>query len=1572
LAIIILAWLAIQTELVQNWLARIATKRLSKQLQTEVSIKHVSIGLFNRLNLEGTLIRDRQKDTLLYAGQLKVRITDWFFVKDNAVLKYVGLEDAVVKLKRTDSVWNYQFIADFFSSPNSSKQKKGGFELNLKKVDLKNVAFLQDDQWVGQRMEGKVGSLTMDAENINFDKGSFVINDVTIDKPYFLLKDMDGLRPDSLANKKAKVDTGLQLNGPGMFLQIANIKITNGTFINDGNRRAPYPYFDGAHLNITKLNANFANLSLHNDTLRSTVDISAKERCGFDLKKLKAQLKITPQIMEFAQLDLQTNKSRIGNYYAMKFKHFNHDFSEYVTNVFMNADFSNTKVNSDDVAFFAPDLATWKKEVALSGRFTGTVSDFDVTRLFAKTDGTSVSGKLSMKGLPDVDKTVINFTEGNLQTTYRDLSIFVPALKDTKEPNLAALGLIIFRGNFNGTINNFTTKGNVSTSLGAINANVSMRFPSKADASYEGVLSTTKFNLGKFLNNTQIGIVDFDGKVTGTSFSAATAKTSLNGVIRHLEFNGYNYSNITTNGTFQKKYFSGELSIDDPNLSFTSNVEVDFSQPQPRFNMLGDIVNSNLKNLGFTNEDLKVTGTLDFNFSGTNIDNFLGEAKFLNATLQRGDASISFDSLNLISNYYRDTIKYLRLATNDFNANIWGDFKILELPNSFQSFLHRYYPAYISAPTSEPPNQKFNVSLNTFYVEPYLQFFDKKLSGFNDARIRGEINTIDDKFGLKVQLPYGKYDQYSLTGAEIIGTGNLDSISLTGNITNIQLSDSFYMPNTELNITASNDHSIVSINTRANTTLNDASLKAEFVTLEDGVRMQFLPSSFVLNDKKWNIEKAGELVIRKNFASAKNVRFTQGFQEINVETETEEDTNASTLNVKLKNVVLGDITSFFVRDPDLEGIVSGDIKLYDFFGNFSAQANLRADQFSMNDDSLGTVDITGNYEKRTGKIAYTFNSPNEKYRLAAKGTYNTKDTTGSPMNNEIVLNNTKLTLVKEYLAGIFSDIEGYANGTIHVTGSPSKPVILGSVKLREAGMRVDYTQVYYKIDSAEVKFEEDGINFGEFGIRDLMNNKGTVKGKLYEQGFKNMEFDFTVTTDKLLLIDTKPKDNQQFYGKAIGRATLTMKGPESNAKLGIVAEANDVSHIFIPNSTSKESGNADYIVFKQYGTELVAERGNKNFNLSVDLDLTANNLVAIDVILDELSGDVIKATGNGRLRIRVDAKDKLDMRGRYYIEQGKYDFNFQSLIRKPFELLPGSGNYIDWSGDPFNAEIHIDAQYTAENVSISELINQSFNTTDNSLKAYRGNVYVIAELRDKLSHPSISFRLDFPEGSPMKSDPNFLKFLSRIEHDDNEMLTQAASLIVFGSFAPYGQGLFGNTGSNYSGAGINSISQAITNEINKQISNFLYKIFKDKSLRFDVGTSVYSSADIFNNGFNASNSKLDRQRVNVKIGKSFFNDKVIVTFGGDLDFNLGASAAQSGNLQWLPDFNMEFVLTKDRRLRAILFNKNTLDMSGNVLGRRNRTGVSISYRKDYEHIFGKKEDPPAPPPPPTPPATTTP
>ena len=72
------------------------------------------------------------------------------------------------------------------------------------------------------------------------------------------------------------------------------------------------------------------------------------------------------------------------------------------------------------------------------------------------------------------------------------------------------------------------------------------------------------------------------------------------------------------------------------------------------------------------------------------------------------------------------------------------------------------------------------------------------------------------------------------------------------------------------------------------------------------------------------------------------------------------------------------------------------------------------------------------------------------------------------------------------------------------------------------------------------------------------------------------------------------------------------------------------------------------LCLRQYGTEMKdTELRTSESNVVVDLDLTANPLAKIDVILDPVTGDIIKANRTGRLRIHAGTTDALTINGRY-------------------------------------------------------------------------------------------------------------------------------------------------------------------------------------------------------------------------------------------------------------------------------------------------------------------------------------
>ncbi|WP_169337632.1 translocation/assembly module TamB domain-containing protein [Segetibacter koreensis] len=1532
------------------------TKRLRRDLHTEVKIDHVSLTLFNSMNLEGMLIKDLNKDTLLYAKQVKVRITDWFFLRNELILKYVGLEDAHVNMYRKDSVWNYQFLVDYFS-PTTPKQKKkkSTLKFDLKKLDFKNISFVKKDLWVGSLMEARLGNMQLEADSFNLDENRIDIKQLDLDKPYFSLSNFEGLRLPVVKKKTPVADTGMYFNEGDLRLTVGKLSIKNGTFQNAKRTdRAPYPYFDVLHLLLEKISGNVSNLSFIKDTIKANIDLAAKERSGFDIRKLKTSFKLTPQIMELSKLELVTPRSHLQNYLAFHYTDFNKDFSDFIAKVTMDVRLKNSEVDSYDLSYFAPATKTWNKKISISGFGKGTVGNLAVKNLFARAgNNTTVSGDLTLTGLPDINKTIIDLQSGNLQTSYRDAATFIPAIAKVEVPSLSSLGDVKFKGNFKGTISKFETNGTFSTNLGGFSANIVMELPDKNPTIYSGHLVTQKFDLGRFLSIKDMGTLSFDGGVKGVGLSLNTLKTSVTGKIGQFNFKDYIYKKINVEGTFQRRQFDGTVKIDDENIDFVTTVKMDFRNEQPQFNVLGDLAHSNFQNLKLYNKNLEITGLFDLNFSGKNIDRFLGTVKIYNANLIQDSVRLNFDSLTLQSRFEGGR-RSLSLSSNEFDAAVEGEYNILDLPNTFQTFLNKYYPAYINKPRSMAKDQEFNFILNTKNIEGYTLLFNKDLSGFSNSSITGTINTVDTVFEVNADIPDFAFKKNRFKDISINGRGNLDVLQLNGKIGNIGVGDSSYFPNTTINIISQKDQSQISIKTKANNTLNELNLNADLTTFPDGVKIKFNPSDFVLNEKRWILEKEGEIIIRKDFVSAENVRFTQNDQHISVQTTHDAQANKSNLLVELQSLNIGDFAPFLTSNPRLEGLASGNIIMSDFFGKFKIDANIKAEQFRLDNDSVGVVSVNGNYNSVNRKIAFKAISKNELYNFTADGSYDLYDSTGTPLLTSLKFDNTKVNIVNKFLSTIFTDVEGLATGELQINGNIKSPDLLGRVRLTKGSLIVNFTQVKYTVDSAVFVFSRDGIDFGKFNIKDKFGNIGQVSGRLDQHQFKDVKFDFDITSNRLLLIDTKASDNSQFYGTAIGKASMSITGPQENMHISIAAEPVDSSHIFIPITTARESGTADFIVFKQYGTEMKEAPTANETNVVVDLDLTANPLAKIDVILDPVTGDIIKAVGNGRLKIHAGTVDALTIKGRYEIQRGSYDFNFQSFIKKPFILREGANSFIEWNGDPYDAKMHVEALYVAENVRLGDLVGgQNLSGT---VQGYQGNVYVIADLTGNLKQPTIHFLIDFPTGEQVKNDETFNQFLSKLEKDDNEMLKQVTYLIVFGSFAPYGEGR--NIGVNFTTLGVNTISELIAKQVNNLVSNILFRITGDRSLQFDVSTTVYNSSNLFSGNVTATNA-IDRQKVNFKLGKSLFNNKVVVTFGGDLDFRMGSNTATSqqlGNLQWLPDLTVEIILSKDRKLRAIVFSRNNLDITTSAVGRRNRQGASISYRKDFQNFFSKSPE----------------
>lgn len=1558
LLVLLPGWVIIQTAPVQQQLKQVAISRLNKLVNGKIEIDAVQVSLLNRITLKGVRLRDAQNDTLAAAGKLTLAITDWFPFKDTVTIRYLAVEGGLVKLQRYDSVWNNH---NLFAAGNAARDTSAtagtigsAIKIALEQVLVKGFRFEKLDHWRGKFTYSNIAKLEVKGTGRVWQGKTIDLQNIFLVKPSYREFKQKGLwsAADSITYWR-RIDSLDALpvvaaipNKDPWIVQAKNITVQEGDlrFFNRRKQPSTPGVFDERDIIITQLNGTINNFELKGDTIRALAQVTANERSGFKIKKLRTAFTMHPQLMEFSNLDVQTNNSRLGPYYAMRYKKFDH-MEYFIDSVQIESLQNQSVVSVEDIAVFAPTLKGISQKGTLSGQAQGCVSDFTVKNLLLITGRSSVAGTYAMKGLTDIEKTQINFTTSSSTIDLKDLEPWAPALADLQQTPVRNLDLIRFSGRFAGTPYDFSTTGNFTTGPGSFTASLQMKL-NGAERGYKSEIRQAIFDGGRLLNIPRLGNLNFDGEVKSRGFSMQDT-VFISGRFSELAYNKYTYRNLGTATYVVNNQLNSALAINDSNLIGEIVTTLDFNTLKQRYNAQGTITHANFLGLGISRDSLLFEGDFDVDFTGNTLDEFNGYARFYNASLQGGNTPINFDSLQVIAQKNEATgQKTLELTTNEAYARVQGIFSLSGLPASFSLFLNRYYPALINAPDSLPALQDFGFELRTGKFEPFLKIFDPQFSGLNQSSFTGSLNTINNQLDAQLYVPAFGYGQSGVKEVMLSSRGSLEKLSIAGTVGNLQLNEKIGLPNGELLINTQKDSTRLQLKTTTSGALGNAAIDAAIFSKEDGILVRFNPSSFIASNKKWVIENQGEIEWRKQYLISNGIRLSADSQQINLYTLPSDIGNWNDVYINLKQLNLGDVLPYLFTEPVLEGAANGDFVITDPLGEPVVKPSLTLSDFSFNGEKIGTINLSGKYNHQLRMLNALVKSPNKDYDFDGEVTINLQQPGNYTIGSSIDLRNERLTILRKYLNGLLDEVDGYATGTLQLSGRLEAPALTGTLQLKQGSMLVNYTRCRYFIDTGKVVLGNNFIDFGNLQVRDGKDRKGSVEGRFYHRFFDSLYFNLKMRTEGMEVLNTTARDNGLFHGKAVGKGSFDLSGPLSNLQMRIAATPTDSSFIAITNKSSKTSGEADYIVFKQYGTEKVQAIDSNSLNMHIQMELTANPLCRIDVVLDELTGDIISATGTANLSIRTGTVEPTIMRGRYVVEKGSYNYTFQSFIRKPF-LLKGEGaSFIEWNGDPYDAYMNVLASYVAREVSLRDLISAEGSNIvlDQAARNYKGDVYVNALLRGSLNRPDIDFDIEFPQGSVMRNNISALDMLRRIREDESEKLRQVTYLIVFRSFAPYRQG----TGQRSVGAdlAVNTISELVSREMGKILTGVIHDLTRDQSLSVDLSTNFYNSSQSLGN-VNIFN-QYDRVNVNFNLNKSYFNNRVVVNLGSDFDLNVRNTTTTG--FQFLPDVSVEFILTPNRRLRAILFKRDNLD----IVGRRNRAGASISYRKDFDQLFNRK------------------
>src|SRR5690606_1720244 len=100
--------------------------------------------------------------------------------------------------------------------------------------------------------------------------------------------------------------------------------------------------------------------------------------------------------------------------------------------------------------------------------------------------------------------------------------------------------------------------------------------------------------------------------------------------VHSLTYKNYHYRDIQVAASLREKIFKGSLNIRDPNATLGFAGEINLREAKPMFNFVADIEELHPMRLHLLKLDtnLVVQAQMDINFSGSDIDELIGEIHF--------------------------------------------------------------------------------------------------------------------------------------------------------------------------------------------------------------------------------------------------------------------------------------------------------------------------------------------------------------------------------------------------------------------------------------------------------------------------------------------------------------------------------------------------------------------------------------------------------------------------------------------------------------------------------------------------------------------------------------------------------------------------------------------------------------------------------------------------------------------------------------------------------------------------------------------------------------------------------
>ena len=1273
------------------------------------------------------------------------------------------------------------------------------------------------------------------------------------------------------------------------------------------------------HLRFDNISASVNIGHLSSDSIQMRLrELSLHETSGMEIKKMSMRMEAYNKKIKIHDLDIVMPHSHVRQ--SLITASLTNNSSLLPLN--LHTDILGWEIAPKDLAFLHPHLVNLDREITFSANVTLNDEDVNLKNISLRES----SGDMLLRG--DAEIRLSKGSSPNIRAKIAELGCKAGMMKEIlqasgveKIPNaISTLGNVGYIGVITYIDGKLKSVGKTYTNVGQADGMIAWKgYRIETDMSLKNVkpdIITEHNNLPTNItlkirgNVNRIGSIlpDFDGNIT----------------LAHMIWQGQTYENIKADGSMKNGMLKANLQSFDTKINANAEISGNI------VNMSNIRINANIAHIsGITAMPQKLRqATLTGNVK---IDLPKWPRNSLEGSVEISDASISG-----WGEYYG--LQYLLLKAipqgiNDGQLILKSDFADIKLEGPLKPRMLIDAAKYIGlralglesnkANEAKWTDNEWRINARLIRTDELKHFLEIPLDIDGALTLRGNIRADGGRMALTTDANRISIGSFSLKDVRLYLNGFGDSISVLAQAAK-------EMANQEIKIAAGINAKAGNLTANVKWAGNGTELLHGYIQAESKLHdiagnkiliSRLNPSEIVIGDTIWRVT-SDDISYGKRILNISEFSLSHGDQSVHVNGRLSPDPTDS-IKAQLKKINIAYILNLVnFDDVSFDGEATGSVSVDRTSGYAKISGELDVPDFLFNNAPMGKLDFCGGYDTRESKLDI------DGHMDSGRGDFTDVKGYVSLLNKGLDLKidsrNTNLAFLQRFVNGIFSDFQGKATGHCHLYG-PFKKLDFEGDEFAEAGATIDAIGVNYKLTGGRVRIKPGEFAFTGFSVTDGIAGSGHASGFLRHTHLKNINYDFNLDANKLLVYD-KPKDMEMpFFATAYGTGTMHLEGRpgEFEADVNMRPERGTVFTYTV--DAPETFGDVKMVSYRDKSFKLKENNGeiqNKAKNSSeTTTDIRLNMLfdvtpdAMLKIIMNEKTGDNITVRGNGPIRANFYNKGPFRMYGVFNIDEGNYRMNIQDVIRKDFQLA--HGGTIAFNGDPYQGDLNMQAIYTVKSASLSDLnIGAGFN--QNSVR-----VNCLLNFSGKVKNPQVDFDLDLPTVNEEEK-----QLVRNIISTEEDMNMQILYLLGIGRFYTYATPQEGTSmaGSQSAAAMKSFLSSTLSGQLNEIISNA-------------VGSSNWSF------GTNVSTGGADTNEFEVEgqLSGRLFSGRLLVN--GNIGYR---DKSIYNNNSFIGDFDVQYLLTPKGSVRLKAYSEtNDRYFTKSSLTTQ---GIGIQLSRDFTNL----------------------